>query len=89
MLSAAFTFGFAVACFLHNKPAKLMKNEKKKKGQPKKVSTCFDGSSAAEMIQKIMGEQRIGSLCEEMMRSLLNKLDEDIEESLKTKKEEI
>ena len=29
MLSAVFSFGFAMACFPHNKPAKLMKNEKK------------------------------------------------------------
>jgi hypothetical protein len=58
------------------------------KGQPKKVSTCFDGSPAAEMMQKIMGEQRIGSLCEEMMRSLIKTLNEDIEESQKTNKEE-
>jgi hypothetical protein len=56
---------------------------KENKGQPKKVSTCFDGSPAAEIIQKIMGEQRIGSLCEEMMRSLIKKLNEDIEESQK------
>ena len=62
---------------------------KVKKGRPKKVSTCFDGSPAAEMMQKIMGEQRIGSLCEEMMRSLLKKLNEDIEESQKSKKKEI
>ncbi len=69
-----------------------MKNEKKnerEKGQPKKVSTCFDGSPAAEMMQEIMGEQRIGSLCEETMRSLLKKLNKDIEESPKIKKEEI
>jgi hypothetical protein len=61
---------------------------KENKGQPKEVSTCFDGSPAAEMMQKTVGEQRIGSLCEEMMRSLLKKVNEDIEESLKTKKEE-
>jgi hypothetical protein len=61
---------------------------KENKGQPKKVSTCFDGSPAAEMMQKIMGEQRIGSLCEEMMRSLIKTLNEDIEESQKTNKEE-
>jgi len=62
---------------------------KENKGQPKKVSTCFDGSPAAEIIQKVMGERRIGSLCEEMMRSLIKKLNEDIEESQKTNKEEI
>ena len=44
---------------------------KENKDQPRKVSTCFEGSSFAEMMQKIMGEQGIGSLCEEMMRSLI------------------
>jgi hypothetical protein len=62
---------------------------KENKGQPKNVSTCFDGSPAAEMMQRILSEQRIGSLCDEMMRSLIKKLNEDIEESPKTKKEEI
>jgi hypothetical protein len=62
---------------------------KEKKGQPKKVSTCFEGPPAAEMMQKIMGKQGIGSLCEEMMRSLIKKHNEDIEESPKTKKKEI
>jgi hypothetical protein len=61
---------------------------KENKDQPKKVSTCFEGSPTAEMMQKIMGEQGIGSLCEEMMRSLITKLNEDIEESQKTNKEE-
>ena len=60
----------------------------KNKDQPRKVSTCFDGSSCAEMMQKIMGERGMGSLCEEMMRSLIKKLNEDIEESQKSKKEE-
>jgi hypothetical protein len=62
---------------------------KENKGQPKEVSTCFEGSSCAERMQKIMGEQGIGSLCEEMMRSLITKLNEDIEKSQKIKKEEI
>jgi len=61
---------------------------KDNKGQPKKVSTCFEGSPTAEMMQTIMGKQGIGSLCEEMMRSLIKKPNEDIEESQKTKKEE-
>ena len=41
------------------------------KDQPRKVSTCFEGSSFAEMMQKIMGSEGIGSLSEEMMRSLI------------------
>ena len=43
------------------------------KDQPRKVSTCFEGSPFAEMMQKIMGEEGIGSLCEEMMRSLMKR----------------
>ena len=62
---------------------------KENKGQPKEVSICFEGSPSVEMMQKIMSKQGIGSLCEEMMRSLIMKHNEDIEESQKTKKEEI
>ena len=47
-----------------------MKNDKE---QPKQVSTCFEGLSSAEMMQKIMGEEGIGSLCAEVMRSLMNR----------------
>ena len=36
----------------------------KKKDQPGKVSSCFEGPAGAEMMQKITGEQGIGSLCE-------------------------
>lgn len=61
---------------------------KDNKGQPKKVSTCFEESPAAEMMQKITGEQGIGSLCEEKMRSLIKKLMDDVDESQNIKKEE-
>jgi hypothetical protein len=61
---------------------------KENKGQPKEVSTCFEGTPSAEMLQKIMGDRGIGSLCNEMMRSLIKKLSEDIEESHNIKKEE-
>ena len=44
---------------------------KENKDQQKKVSTCFEGSPCAEMMQKIMGEEGIGSLCQEMMRSFV------------------
>lgn len=45
---------------------------KENKEEPRKVSTCFEGSPCAEMMEKIMGEggAGIGSLCEEMMRSM-------------------
>jgi hypothetical protein len=62
---------------------------KENRSQPKKVSTCFEGSPTAEMMQKIMGEKGIGSLSEEMMRSLIKKLNEDVEESQNPNKEEI
>jgi hypothetical protein len=39
------------------------------KDQLRKLSTCFEGSSFAEMMQKIVGAEGIGSLSEEMMRS--------------------
>ena len=48
--------------------------------QPKMVSTCFEGLPGAEMMQQIMGEQGIGSLCEEMMRSMMNGCGESEEE---------
>jgi hypothetical protein len=59
------------------------------KDQPRKISTCFEGSSFAEKMQQIVGAEGIGSLSEEMMRSLIEKLNEDLEESHKSKKEEI
>ena len=62
---------------------------KENKGQTNKVSTCFEGSPAAEMMLRIMGEQGIGSLSEEMMRSLIKKISQDIEESQNPNKEEI
>jgi hypothetical protein len=45
---------------------------KEDKDQPRQVSTCLEDSAYAEMMQKVMGEQGIGSLCEERMRSLMN-----------------
>lgn len=62
---------------------------KENKGQPKEVSTCFEGPPTAEMLQKLMGEKGIGSLSEEMMRSSMKKLNEDGEESQNPNKEEI
>jgi hypothetical protein len=37
--------------------------------RPRKVSTCFEGWPGAEMLQKILGQGGIGSLCEEILRS--------------------
>ena len=58
------------------------------KDQPKKASTCLEDSPFAEMMQKIMGEQGIGSLCEERMRSLLNTGRKVKEERPEAKKED-
>ena len=57
------------------------------KDQPRKVSTCFEGSSFAEMMQKIMGEDGIGSLCEALMRSLTKRDREGQEEPHDVNKE--
>jgi len=46
---------------------------KENKDQPRKVSTCFEGSPCVEMMQRIMSEEGIGSLCAEMMRSLVKR----------------
>ncbi len=43
---------------------------KENKEEPRKVSTCFEDSPCAELMEKIMGEGGVGSLCEEMMRSM-------------------
>ncbi len=61
---------------------------KENKDQPGRVSTCFEESPCAEMIQKIMSERGIGSLCEEMMRALIESCREGKEESKESKKEE-
>jgi hypothetical protein len=45
----------------------------KKKDQPGKVSSCFEGPAGAEMMLKIMNADGVGSLCEGMMRSLVKR----------------
>jgi hypothetical protein len=37
----------------------------------KEFSTCFEKLPFAEMMQKMMGQQGIGSLCEEMMKKIM------------------
>lgn len=46
----------------------------KPKDEPRKVSTCFEDPSWAEMVEKAAGEGKLGSLSEEMMRSLVKGL---------------
>ncbi len=61
---------------------------KEDKDEQSKVSTCLEGSPCAEMMQKIMGGQGIGSLCEEMMKSWMKTGREAKEEPQESKKEE-
>lgn len=57
------------------------------KDQLRKLSTCFEGSSFAEMMQKIVGAEGIGSLNEEMMRSLIESCCQSKGEPQEAKKE--
>jgi hypothetical protein len=43
------------------------------KGSPKEFSTCMENAHFAEMMQKMMGRQGIGSLCAEMMKKVSRK----------------
>ncbi len=61
---------------------------KEDKDEQSRVSTCLEGSPCAEMMQKIMGGQGIGSLCEEMMKSLMKKCLEPKEGPQESKKEQ-
>jgi len=61
---------------------------KEDKDRQRKVNTCLEGSPCAEMMQKIMGEQGIGSLCEEMMRSLMKTRRESQETPRESEKNE-
>ncbi len=60
---------------------------KENKDRPSKVSTCFEESPCAEMMQKIMSEQGIGSLCEEMMRTMMKRCQEGQPEPREAKKD--
>ena len=42
-----------------------------KKDNQKEFSTCLEGSPFAETMQRMMRQQGIGSLCEEMMKSMV------------------
>jgi hypothetical protein len=46
--------------------------EEKKENQ-KKISTCLEGIPFAEMMQEMIGQQGIGSLCAEMMKKVMEK----------------
>jgi hypothetical protein len=66
----------------------MAKEMDEKKDQPKKVSTCFEGASFAEMMQKILGKEGIGSLSDEMMRALTERRKENKEEPQEIEREE-
>lgn len=44
-----------------------------KNENPKEFSTCMENVHFAEMMQKMMGQQGIGSLCTEMMKKVSQK----------------
>jgi hypothetical protein len=52
-------------------PVTQVEEMKEQRDQPIKVSTCFEGLTGAEMMQKISCEEGAGSPCEEIMRSLI------------------
>ena len=58
-----------------------------KKDKQKEFSTCLEGFPFAETMQKMMGQQGTGSLCEEMMRSMMTKCSGIKKEPKETKKE--
>jgi hypothetical protein len=69
-----------------------MKNEKapvkEDKDLPRQGSSCFEGPSFAEMMEKIVGQEGIGSLCTELMRSLVERGHEGTEAPPGTDKNE-
>jgi hypothetical protein len=46
---------------------------KEKNESTKEFSTCCENTHFAEMMQKVMGQQGIGSLCTEMMKKVSQK----------------
>jgi hypothetical protein len=44
-----------------------------KKGNQKEFSTCLEDTPLAEIMQKMLGQQGIGSLCTKMMKQVLEK----------------
>ena len=47
-----------------------------KKDTHKEFSTCFEKLPFAEMMQKMMGRQGVGSLCTEMMKKVMEQQEE-------------
>ncbi len=47
-----------------------------KKDSQKEFSTCFEKLPFAEMMQKMMGQQGVGSLCAEMMKKMMEHQEE-------------
>jgi len=42
----------------------------KKKSRKNSYSTCLEDGAIAEMMQKMMGQHGVGSLCSEMMKAV-------------------
>jgi hypothetical protein len=50
-----------------------MKENDENKSRQGRISTCFEGSPCAEMMQMLMDEQGVGPSCEEMMKTWMKK----------------
>jgi len=66
-----------------------MKENDENKDRPGRVSTCFEGSPCAEMMQKLMDEQGMGPSCEEMMKTWMKRRRAAEDESQATRDENI
>jgi hypothetical protein len=65
-----------------------MKENDESKDRQSRVSTCFEGLPCAEMMQEIVDEGGVGSLCAEMMRSWMKKCREGKEEPRESENDE-
>jgi hypothetical protein len=61
---------------------------KENKDQQSRAGTCFEEAPCAEMMEKILGEQGIGSLSEEMMRTWAERCREGRKEPQEAPKKE-
>jgi hypothetical protein len=64
-----------------------MKMEEKKE-KPEGFSTCLEGFPFAEAMQKMAGRQGVGSLCDQMMRTMMKRCCAANETPKEEKKEE-
>jgi hypothetical protein len=81
-LSSPFHLTQSLARFLLFRSAKIKTKTEvnqmaEKEENKKRFSTCLEGIPFAEMMQKMIGQQGIGSLCTEMMKKVMAKQGDD------------